>query len=110
MITLEEGRIKTCLLPAFSALVIVLRASARTELRVIFFFVFVLKKKKNLRVSIKTNVPKQLPKATSSNNVHSVFISHSKSVQIRFSVPEFLQQDIYSLNIGVSKHFVLKSI
>ena len=109
MITLEEGRIKTCLLPAFSALVIVLRASARTELRVIFFVV-VLQKKNNLRVSIKTNVPKQLPKATSSNNVHSVFISHSKSVQIRFSVPEFLQQDIYSLNIGVSKHFVLKSI
>ena len=35
MITLLAGRIRTCLLPLRSALVIVLRASARTEVRTI---------------------------------------------------------------------------
>lgn len=35
MITFEEGLIKTCLLPVFSALLIALRASAKTELLVI---------------------------------------------------------------------------
>ena len=40
MITLEEGLIKTCLLPVFSALVIACRASARTEERVILYLYY----------------------------------------------------------------------
>lgn len=36
MITLEEGLIKTCLLPVFSALLIAFKASAKTEVLVIF--------------------------------------------------------------------------
>lgn len=37
MITLEDGLIKTCLLPAFSALLIAFNASAKTEDLVIFY-------------------------------------------------------------------------
>ena len=34
MMTLEEGLIKTCLLPVFSALLIAFKASAKTEVLV----------------------------------------------------------------------------